>query len=89
MAALWEIHTAINVFNDQDGPVSGGEKKLSEVGIPYNVPELEVKDVKFQVIGHGSDQAGFASPRRAIEQVATFPCPPYSLVKLPPFDEPV
>jgi len=89
MAALWEIHTAVNVFNDQNGPIGGGEKKLSEVRVPHNVPKLEVKDVKLQVISHGSDQAGFASPRRTIEQVATFPCPPNSLVKLPPLNEPV
>jgi len=89
MAALWEIHTAINVFNDQNGPIGGGEKKLSEVRVPDNVPKLEVKDVKLQVVSHGSDQAGFASTRRAIEQVATFPCPPNSLVKLPPLNEPV
>lgn len=88
-AAVRQLDRAINILDHQNGAIPGGQQQLPEIGILHHIGELQIINIKLQVIGHGRNQAGFAGPRRAVEQIAPLPRPPHPLVKLLPLDEPV
>ncbi len=79
---LREIKRAIDVLNHNHRPVCGLDEQFSELWIWGDFCKLHIIDIILQEIRNCSYHAGFAGPRRSIQQVASFPCFPCSLIEL-------
>uniref|UniRef100_A0A0E0PRZ3 Uncharacterized protein n=1 Tax=Oryza rufipogon TaxID=4529 RepID=A0A0E0PRZ3_ORYRU len=64
----FKVDGAVNVFNDEDGPVAHPDEQPPEVRVGLDLGELKIVDVKLEVVGHGGDEAGLAGARWAVEQ---------------------
>ncbi|CAL9027136.1 unnamed protein product, partial [Prunus brigantina] len=79
----------INILNDQNRTICSGQQHALQLRVTVNTIKPQFIHVKLEMISHGCNQAGFASARRAIQQVAPFPSLAHLLIKLPPPHEPV
>ena len=69
LCTLLQIDGAVDVLDDEDGAVGHPDEQPPQRGIPVHLGQLEIIDVKLEVVGHGRNEAGLAGPRRAVEQV--------------------
>ncbi|KAG2637348.1 hypothetical protein PVAP13_2NG513903 [Panicum virgatum] len=83
------IAAAVDVLDDEDGPVGHADEQPLQRAVHVHAGEVEVEEVVAEVVGHGGDEAGLAGAGRAVEQEPALPGLADAAVVVPPAGEEV
>ncbi|GER27984.1 DEAD/DEAH box helicase [Striga asiatica] len=86
---LRQLNRTVNILNYKYRPIPSPQQQSPQIRIPLNIRQLQIINIKPEIVRHRSYQARFPSPRRPVKQVTPLPDPAHFPVEILPPHEPV